>query len=227
MTTYVQDFFTQGAFSGSKQSLTPEGFLLVRDVPIARTGEMIYGPGQTPLAVGADGLVHILRDEAEVFRPETLLSLEGKDVVDEHPPVMIDPANWKRYSVGHLQNIRRGVGEHSNHLVADLLIKDADAIRAVQNGKREVSCGYRAEYEQTADGYGRQFNIIGNHVALVRRGRCGPSCTIGDSDMKATYRDKLLGLFGAKDKMELDSLLDEPIGQVEPTGPAIHVHNHM
>lgn len=229
MTAYTQDFYTQGNFAGSKQSLTPEGYLLIRDVPIARTGEMVYGPGQTPLAVGRDGLVRVSREETEVFRADTLLSMEGKDVVDEHPPEMVNPSNWKRYSIGHMQNVRRGQGEHVNHLVADLLIKDADAIRAVQAGKREVSCGYRAEYEQTADGYGRQFNIVGNHVALVRRGRCGPSCAIGDSDMTTkTYREKLLGLFGAKDRAELDSMLDgaAPLDG-EPTGPAIHVHNHM
>ena len=37
---------------GPKRSLTPEGYLLCQDVPVARTGEMLYAEGEL---IGDDG----------------------------------------------------------------------------------------------------------------------------------------------------------------------------
>lgn len=220
---------------GPKQSFTHEGFLIIRDVPIARTGEQIYGPYETPIAAGADGLVHIMRDEAEVFRDQTISSLEGKDIVDEHPGEEITPDNWRDLTIGHLQNVRRGVGEHIDHLVGDFVIKCPAAIKAVRDGKRQVSCGYRAEYVKTGDGRGRQTNIIGNHVALVKQGRCGPSCAIGDKDMpKQTMLTRLRKAFSAADDAALIAALDKKIvtdkddDDDDDEGKAhVEIHNHM
>ena len=60
---------TTGAL-GLKQALTPEGFLLCEDVPLARPGEMIYGPDETPIEAGPDGITHITRTLDELL--ETL-----------------------------------------------------------------------------------------------------------------------------------------------------------
>ncbi len=163
---------------------TPEGFLICYDAPLARTGEMLYGPGETPVDVGADGLAHIEREASEVFRPETLQSAEGKPVVNEHPVHDVTPETWKKLALGHIMNVRRGSGPESDLLLADLLIADKDAIDLIESGKRELSCGYSADYDQFAPGFGRQRNILINHVALVEQGRCGPRCAIGDRKPK-------------------------------------------
>lgn len=70
---------------GPKRALTPEGFLLCEDVPVARTGEMLYGPGEVPVEPGPDGLIRISRTPDEVFRPETLASCIGKPVPGDIP----------------------------------------------------------------------------------------------------------------------------------------------
>ena len=165
---------------GRTQSLTPEGFLLCAAVPIKRLGTMPYGPGETPIKVGRDGLAWVTRDAAELFTDETIASYQGKPIVNDHPPEDVTPRNWKKYSVGICLNPRRGVGDDADVMLADLLITDAATIREVQAGKREVSAGYDADYEQTGEGTGKQLNIIGNHVALVNRGRCGVRCSISD-----------------------------------------------
>ena len=229
---------------GKKMALTPEGFLLCEGVPIARTGEQLYGPDETPLKVGKDGLVHVQREEDEVFRPETMASFEGKDVVDEHPEEGVSPENWRELSVGHVQNVRRGTGVEDDYLLADFLIKDPDAIEAVRAGKREVSCGYDCDYEQTGDGRGRQHNIIGNHVALVERGRCGPRCSIKDHDhthlketanmaKTVTMRDRVMQFLGVKDAGELEAALNQPADDLPAAaeggegGVTVHNHIHM
>lgn len=166
---------------------TPEGFLLCLNVPIARTGWMEYGPDETPIETGEDGLVHIYRSEDEVFRPQTIASFEGKDVTVKHPKDFVNPDNWNYLSKGIAQNVRRADakdadGEYS--LLADLLIKDSFTIKLVKAGLREVSCGYEAEYEQTSDGKGIQTNIVGNHIALVEQGRAGSNYAINDHKWK-------------------------------------------
>lgn len=205
---------------GEKQSITPDGFLLCEDTPIARIGTQVYGEHELPGLVGKDGLIHVMRDEAEVFRPETIASFNGKPVTNNHPPEKVTPNNFRHYAVGTVLNPRRGDGiQYDNSfLYADLLIYDPTAIADIRSGKREVSAGYDAEYEQTVDGEGRQYGIVGNHVALVNRGRCGPLCTIGDEDMpkvsvndrrRRAFRDRIMNAFRTGDEGALVEELEK------------------
>lgn len=178
------------------QSMTPEGFLAVVDVPLCRTGVLLYGPGETPITTGKDGHVKIFRDPEQVFSAEHLASILGKPVVNDHPNEDVVPANFKRYHVGHAVNVRRGDGVYEDCIVADLLITDPQAIKAVQSGKREVSMGYDCDYEEVEPGIGRQHNIIANHIALVEAGRCGPRCSIKDHQTKVGANMKLPSLLG-------------------------------
>jgi hypothetical protein len=176
---------------------TPEGYLVCIGVPIARTGEMIYGDGETPLEADDKGQVLITRDEQEVFRPETIASFEGKAITIKHPEEFVGPDNWSELAKGVIQNVRRGKGEQGDDLIADLLITDKMAIGLVRNGLREVSCGYEADYEQIEDGKGKQKNIIGNHLALVNQGRAGSGYAINDhkGELKMSLKDKIKGIF--------------------------------
>lgn len=189
-------------FTPSKLSenihVTPEGYLVCLGVPIGRTGEMEYGPGETPLEVGPDGKVRIIRDAMELFKPEAIASFEGKSVTIQHPEDFVDPDNWRELTHGTLRNVRRGSGEFATDLIADVLITDAKAIEMVKAGVREVSCGYEAEYFQTGIGRGVQKNIVGNHLALVDQGRAGASYAIRDHKGEKTMKvaDKIKALFG-------------------------------
>lgn len=176
---------------------TPEGFLVCIGVPIARTGSMTYGEGETPLETDSKGVIEISRSEDEVFRPETIASFEGKPITITHPTEFVSPENWSRLAKGVLQNIRRGEGEQKDDLIADLLITDKMAIDLVKNGLREVSCGYEADYTQTDKGRGVQSNIIGNHLALVDEGRAGSSYAITDHKgaSKMKLSDKIRAIF--------------------------------
>ena len=63
---------------------------------------------------------------------------------------MVNPSNWRENAHGHATNIRRGTGEQSDLLLADLVVKSSEAIRAIYQGVDQISCGYDAEYRQTA-----------------------------------------------------------------------------
>lgn len=214
---------------------SPEGFLICMNVPMARIGEYLYKSSEVPIEGNHDGLVKIQRDEDEVFSENAIKSFNSKPVTINHPKDFVTPENWKDLAHGTIQNARRGQGEQSDLLIADLMITTEDAIKLVRAGLREVSCGYDAEYEQIKPGLGKQLNICGNHVALVVKGRAGGRCAIMDKacdgclnctceknnldkednlkmkkGSKMSVKNVLIGLF-PKLKSTLDSIKDEDL----------------
>ncbi len=163
---------------------TGEGFLICRNVPIARTGSMDYLESELNPAGSSTKMVKVLRSPEEVFSEAALSSFEGKPVTNEHPPELLTPETYSLYAKGHAQNIRKGVGEWEGHMVADLHIQDEALIREVQEGKREISCGYECTWSDNGDGTYSQHEIRGNHVAVVTRGRAGKNVAILDSEKK-------------------------------------------
>jgi len=160
---------------------TPEGYLICYAVPINRTGTQMYTAGELGLGGDPERPVTVYRLEKDVFAPAALASLEGKDVTRGHPPEMLNAENQAGYSKGHLENVRRD-GENT---VADLIIKDPALVNDVENGVlREVSCGYNCQFEPYLDGY-KQTHIIGNHVAVVPKGRAGSTVAIQDTAPEA------------------------------------------
>ena len=157
---------------------TGEGFLICRNVPIARTGMQQYRGRE--IGLETDEIVEVWRPESEVFDPAAMASFEGKPVTNDHPTEPVTPDNTARYEMGHIQNIRRGTGALENFLLGDIHITHTELIDAVRNGKRQISCGYECEYIEK-DGKIYQSNIRGNHVAVVDEGRAGVKAAIMDS----------------------------------------------
>lgn len=184
-------FLTTEKISPLKEK-TPEGYLLCRDVPISRVGSFEYSAAEVGLP-NIGHAVQVWRPEEQIFNPETIASFEAKPVVIGHAR-FADPDNWREIAVGTTQNVRRGEGDKSDFLLADLLLTDRKAIEAVENGDlKEVSCGYDADTQETPQGI-EQIGIVGNHVALVVSARCS-GCKIGDGSMTTSLKTRLRKLF--------------------------------
>jgi hypothetical protein len=167
---------------------TDEGYLVCRDVPIARTGWHDYkgvelnDPEHAPFQPYQT--VRVLRTAEELFDPKVMASFEGKTITDEHPDKMLDVSSDSEHYRGHTTNIRRGGrnAEGEEEMLGDLWIKHPDLVQAVQQKrKREVSLGYKFRLAQRADGTWEQVHLRGNHVAVVPKGRAGRLITIRDS----------------------------------------------
>lgn len=216
----MQYFFTTRL--GETRFQQSDGSLLCTDVPIARTGTQVYLPEEIDLEPDASGTVTVWRTEDEVFSPETIASFEGVAVTLGHPEgdngeiIFVNPSNFAELSHGHIQNVRRGSGDKSDLLLADVLIKRQEAIDAVNSGLTDVSCGYDAKYKQLAPGKGRQYQITGNHLAVgIPKGRAGAVCAIGDSapstkkEKPMSWLKKLATAIKTKDEDALNKLIDE------------------
>ena len=127
----------------------------------------------------APHLIPVQRPAEEVFAPETIASFEGMPVTNDHPPDGVTVDNIRALQKGHAHNVRRGTGEESDLLLADLIITDPFLIDAILAGKREISCGYTYELHEENGQY-IQRKIRGNHVAVVDVGRAGRRVSIRD-----------------------------------------------
>lgn len=155
----------------------PAGFLLV-DARPTRTGIFKY---RRP-----DGTVRAeYRPPEEVARADSLTTLRGASVTDLHPVAgRVSPDNVRDLEVGTVTEARMD----GSFVVAELIVKRADAIEAVRKKQRvELSCGYQCEFDATPgvlatgeryDGVQRQIRY--NHVALLPAGtaRGGPECAL-------------------------------------------------
>ena len=153
---------------------TADGRLIV-DGYLTRSGVFQYRD--------ASGQVRMeWRPPEEVFSEDSLQSFAMAPVTDNHPSVELTAANMREHAVGSTGETVRKDGDH---VAAPLVIYDAPTVAKVRGGKVELSCGYFADVEYTSgttpDGIhydAIQRNIRGNHVAIVDRGRAGPSAKI-------------------------------------------------
>ncbi len=172
---------------------TDEGYLVVTGCPIARTGFQEYSVKDlnqdAARELGVDtsnpgAAIDLYRPASEVFAPEFLASLNGKSITDNHPPQFLNKDNQREFSMGHIQNPRKGDEPLENGewpLVADLVITAEPLISKVRNKEqREVSLGY--DYGIRRDGNKIvQCDLLGNHVAIVPKGRAGDLVSIQDA----------------------------------------------
>lgn len=164
--------------------LDDDGFLHIT-LRVMRTGLLKYAPstetfpdGIPPDAVGADGMITVLVEPEELGDPESLASLEGKDILREHAWATPDKP---RDAIGSIAGVARFDGEF---VVCDVVIKDADAINKVQSGEWiEDSAAYQHVIEWEQQPYvgkeyaGKQQSLRFNHVVLLPEGegRAGPT----------------------------------------------------
>lgn len=183
------------------------GYLICKDAVLARTGKQQYRHNELYHDSDDDSIIDIDRPEKEVFDEKTLASFENKPICDEHPDVDVTPENHSELAVGFVRDVHRGEDNGQPVMLGTLVITDADVIDEVQNGKRQLSCGY--DCDLLDDGAGMyQCNIRGNHVALCEEGRAGIA-RIVDSKLKDISLDRLLEKATSTKKDEYEITTDE------------------
>jgi hypothetical protein len=151
----------------------------------ARTGIQLYAGyevGKPDMKV-----VRVYRPEGEVFNRDAMRSFAAAPVTIDHPPVMVDPTNWKDYAKG--ETASDDIVRDGEIVKVPFLIRDAEAIRTAQDEKHEVSMGYSCKLEfaagqtPTGEAYDAiQRDIRINHLAIVDKARGGENLRIGDHE---------------------------------------------
>lgn len=166
---------------------TPQGFLICKDVTLAKPMVKEYYAGEIGIADGfeATDVIGIYTPPDVLFGQSVIDGFTASDVVMMHPKGnQLNSDNYKDHVIGTAKNVRADNG----YLVADLTIKDKWAIEAIEyDDIKQISLGYAAELDMTAGQtetgqayHGQWVGMVADHVAVVREGRCGDDCKIGD-----------------------------------------------
>lgn len=128
--------------------------------------------------VNSDGTIRReLRPPEEVFKADSLASLQLVPVTHRHPADLLDDSNTQQYQVGSAGD---SITRNGLNVDGTVIVTKADAVQAVESGEcQEVSCGYTCKMDMTPGEWqgmpydAVQRNIRYNHVALEPLGRGG------------------------------------------------------
>lgn len=189
------------------------GFWEIKDNPLSKEGVFPYlGKQIDPLGkkfgLDPERIYWVYRSAKELSNKDTLASFENKPFIDEHEMLGegCTPTDLKNIA-GVIHNIRFRNGM----MIGDFTIYSDDIKREIVNGKKQLSLGYRSAFERKNGVFnGRaydfiQVGMVGNHIALVGRGRCGSDVRIFD---KSIVCDSLEIPQMQINKEELKSILD-------------------
>lgn len=191
---FIQD---KATFKTTARTYSDAGFLLVPG-RVSKTGTQKYLRRELGLDGDPNATVTVYRPAAEVFAADSLASFDGADITVMHPGELVNAANYKKTSVGFVKGAGRQDGDF---VTADLIVKDADAIKMIEDrGYVELSAGYTAEYNHapgiTEDGTEYDYvqsNIRINHTALLPAGaaRAGRQARLYDHQPKGSTMSKI------------------------------------
>lgn len=174
------------AIANDRRTIDQDGRLRVPDCNISKANVCGYFgreiPGYEKLGLDADAKYQLYRDPEELRKAAE--SFETIPLLMDHVPVTAE-SHEPGLVVGTVSNIRY---EHP-YLKGDVTVWTQDAIDAIKDSEqKELSCAYRyvPDLGVGTSPEGLRYditmrNLLGNHVALVKRGRAGPDVVVADS----------------------------------------------
>ena len=204
------------------------GYVEIKDNPISKEGVFEYSGAQIGLT-GEDAarIFKVYRPASELADPECIESFKLLPFVDEHAmlgseEMGLTPAERK--------GIQGFIGEQVHfdppYLRGNIKILSESAKRLINEGKRELSPGYRCVYELTPGVFeGQNYDAVqrrirGNHLALVQEGRTGPDVAVLDK-MTFTIDAKELAAMADENTAAGGSELDQIKSLIEQLKPLI------
>ena len=172
------------SYAITSREYTDEGYLIVPG-RVAKTGTQDYLARELGLDGDPNRIVKVFRPADEVFNIDSLATYQSADITIEHPSEMVSCDTYKKLSVG---TVTGAAVQDGDFVKANIIIKDKEAIAAVESGKVQLSAGYTAIYDddvpEGADYEFIQRDIKINHVALVDAARAGPQARLFDNKTK-------------------------------------------
>lgn len=216
----------------TSKTIDANGYWHFKNIPIARSGILSYAGSELPEAFNLDKnkIYKVYRAPEELFSKKTMESFINNPMTLYH---------LNNTDGEHLEYDNRIEGVFTNDykkdddlLAGDCIVYTDKLKNAINKGVKEISIGFTAVYEK-ADGEidGEKYSfiqkdILGNHIAIVPRGRSGHKCRVCDEkifigdinmDKREIIREVEAILYEIKDgeKEINDELIKTIIGKLE------------
>ena len=219
-----------------KKEVDTNGWFEVKDNPLSKEGVFLYRGNQIILPDGSrasdtDDLIPVYRPADELSNPEAIDSFKLVPWVDEHTmlgseQLGLTPAERKGVSgvVGEDVYFKDGV------LYGNIKAFSENLARKIENGKKELSLGYRCSYERSSGEWnGQKYdyiqrNLRGNHLALVDKGRMGAEVRVMDSqEAGISYGNSIFTCDSLmeQNEMNLEELLKQAVEKFGDSATAL------
>lgn len=224
------------AIAQDKKEVDTNGWFEVKDNPLSKEGVFLYRGNQIILPDGSrasntDDLIPVYRPADELSSPEAIDSFKLVPWVDEHTmlgseELGLTPAERKGVSgvVGEDVYFKDGV------LYGNIKAFSENLARKIENGKKELSLGYRCSYERSSGEWnGQKYdyiqrNLRGNHLALVDKGRMGAEVRVMDSQETGISYGNFIFTCDSlmeKNEMNLEELLKQAVEKFGDSATAL------
>lgn len=219
-----------------KKEVDTNGWFEVKDNPLSKEGVFLYRGNQIILPDGSrasetDDLIPVYRPADELSNPEAIDSFKLVPWVDEHTmlgseELGLTPAERKGVSgvVGEDVYFKNGI------LYGNIKAFSENLARKIENGKKELSLGYRCSYERSSGEWnGQKYdyiqrNLRGNHLALVDKGRMGAEVRVMDSQETGISYGNFIFTCDSlmeKNEMNLEELLKQAVEKFGDSATAL------
>ena len=170
-----------------KKNIDINGFWEIKHNPISKVGVFPYYGKQISPELEPNKVYYVYRPQEELFKEETKQSFKLIPIVDEHTMLGNGDGLVPAENKGVHGTTGEEVENDNNLLYINLKIYSEELKNLIENGKKELSCGYYCKYELKDGEYnGEHYDAIqrdikGNHIALVENGRMGADVRVMDS----------------------------------------------
>jgi hypothetical protein len=167
-----------------KYEETSEGFLRIFGT-IAKVGWLDY--------INKDGSVRKeYVSEETLFDPDHLDSIGGAVVTLGHPPEMVTPDNYNKYTVG-ATGTKIFADTVKKAIDVVFIVNKEEAINAIKkDGIKELSMGYLCTTKPNENGTFTQIKRVCNHNAIVEKARCNGASLHTDGWYQVNKKDDLI-----------------------------------
>lgn len=193
---------------------------MIAEGAIARTGVLRYQAkdlGSMFSDKDPSEVIRVAQLSEDLFSEETLEKFRSAPITIGHPEQDVDTHNMKELGKGTLEGKPY---KEDNHLAANLVLSDAEAIELVNSGVSELSV--RAYYTLTRCDDSEDYDAVRtiqtvNHVAIVERGRAGATCRISDSEDGEITEELVADIIPIEEGKEevVEEIVEEVIEEVE------------
>jgi hypothetical protein len=171
----------------TKKIIDTNGWVEIKNNPLSKVGVFPYSGKQIDDSLDKDKIYYVYRPAEELSKKECLDSFKLLPWVNEH--AMLGQEE-KGLLPPEMKGIQGVIGEDVSfsdpYIVGNVKIFAETLANLIKSGKKELSVGYRCDYELKSGVYDGvkydaiQKNIRGNHLALVNEGRMGPDVRVMD-----------------------------------------------
>lgn len=175
------------------------GYIEIKNNPLSKVGVFPYFGMQISDSLIPDKIYNVYRPEEELSNSECLDSFKLIPFTNEHAML---GASEDGLMPAEKKGVHGTTGENVYfefpYLKGNLKVFSESLADEIEDGKQELSIGYRCDYDPTRGTYdGKEYdfvqrNIRGNHIALVDEGRSGHDVKVLDHHFKFTLDSGVL-----------------------------------